>query len=379
MRCSRMGIDCEYAASTTTVASSTTPSPTSTEYSMAVTSAQTALDDYLGLDAIGLQGQSSGIHALRHFQTATCNTFVGAHLSKVMHTVVAKEIWSSPYLMHMVLAVSSGHQRRLLQTHGQKEQLRELGILEASHWNDGLQLYQGELVRKDPPPGPARTDFDAMIAAMFLTTVFAFASEDGSINDESINGDDADFIGKVLNPMASTVGFKALQATGRGVSRDSLWVPVFQAADNSSGSYTSDKQGTEGLPPAFVQLCELDENSSSHDNAYHRILRHLTPLLQMKLDPGNTNKIFAFGGRLHTTIRPLVMAKDVRTLLLLSWWLCLFRKADKWWITGWARSSCKSIVAHLSPIPDPRIQGLLVFPASFGTADYSWIWRDESK
>jgi hypothetical protein len=370
-----MGIDCEYATSTKVV--SLTSSPSSTEYSMAVTSAQTSLDDYLGLDAVDALGQSTGIHALRHFQTATCNTFVGAHLSKVMHTVVAKEIWSSPYLMHMVLAVSSGHQRRLLKTHGQKEQLRELSISEASHWNDGLQLYQGELVRKNPPPGPARTDFDAMIAAMFLTTVFAFASEDGTLDDDSSG--DGDFMGRILNPMASTVGFKALQATGTGVSRDSLWVPVFAAADNSSRTFTSDKQGIEGLPPAFVRLCELDQSSSSHDNAYHRILRHLTPLLQMKLSPENTNKIFAFGGRLHSTIRPLVTAKDVRTLLILSWWLCLFRKADKWWITGWARSSCKGIVAYLSQIPDPRIQALLVFPASFGTADYSWIWRGETE
>jgi hypothetical protein len=372
MRCSRMGIDCEYAASTTTV--SLTPSPTSTEYSMAVTSAQSALDDYLGLDAIGSQGQSTGIHALRHFQTATCNTFVGAHLSKVMHTVVAKEIWSSPYLMHMVLAVSSGHQRRLLQTHGQKAQLRELGIVEASHWQDGLQLYQGELVRKDPPPGPARTDFDSMIAAMFLTTVFTFASEDGTLDIDSTTGDD-DF-GRILSPMASTVGFKALQATGTGLSSDSPWISVFHAAANSSGSSTIDEQGIKGLPPAFVQLCELDENSSSHDNSYHKILQHLTPLLKMKMDSRNTNKIFSFGGRLHATIRPLVEAKDIRTLLLLSWWLSLFRIADKWWTTGWARACCKSIVAHLTPIPDSRIQALLVFPASFGTADYSWIWRD---
>jgi len=376
MRCSKLGIDCEYSNAATKTVVSSTPSPTSTEHSMAVTSAQTALDDYLGLHDVATLGQSTGIHALRHFQTATCNTFVGAHLSKVMHTVVAKNIWSSPYLMHMVLAVSSGHQRRLFQTHGQKGQLRELGILEASHWHDGLQLYQGELARKSPPPGPARTDFDSMIAAMFLTTVFSFASEDGTLDGDSSTEDD--FLGKILNPMASTIGFKALQATGTGPSRDSLWVPVFHAADNSSGSFTSDEQGIKGLPPAFVRLCELDESSSSHDNVYHRILRHLTPLLKMEFDPQNMNKIFAFGGRLHTTIRPLVMARDVRTLILLSWWLALFRQADKWWITGWARESCKSIVAHLSPIPDSELKALLVFPGSFGTADISWIWRHET-
>jgi hypothetical protein len=372
-----MGIDCEYAARSTTVASSTS-SPSSTEYSMAVTSAQTALDDYLGLDVVGNLGQNTGIHALRHFQTATCNTFVGAHLSTVMHTVVAKEIWSSSYLMHMVLAVSTGHQRRLLQTHGQKEQLRELGILEASHWQDGLQLYQGELSRKFPPSGPARTDFDSIIAAMFLTTVFTFASEDGTLDTNFKTGDDDDF-GRILSPMDSTVGFKALQVVGTGLNSDSPWTRVFYAASKSSGSLATDEQGIKGLPPAFVKLCELDENSSSDGNAYHRILRHLTPLLKMKLDSQNTNKVLSFGGRVHNTIRPLVMAKDTRTLLLLSWWLSLFRVADKWWTTGWARECCKSIVAHLSSIPDPRIQALLIFPASFGTADYSWIWKNETE
>jgi hypothetical protein len=368
-----MGISCDYAAPTKAVSS--TSSPSSTEYSMAVTSAQTALDGYLGLDVGGDLGQNTGIHALRHFQTATCNTFVGAHLSKVMHNVVAKEIWSSPYLMHMVLAVSSGHRRRLLQTYGQKEQLRELGILEASHWQEGLQLYQSELARKFPPSGPARTDFDAIIAAMFLTTVFTFASEDGTLDIDSATSDD-DF-GRILSPMDSTVGLKALSVIGTGLNSDSPWIRVFHAARNSSGSLASDEQGIKGLPPAFVRICELDEHSSSHDNAYHRILRHLTPLLKMQLDFQNTNKVMSFGGRLHTTIKPLVMAKDARTLLLLSWWLSLFRVADKWWTTGWARACCKSIVAHLSSIPDPRIQALLVFPASFGTADYSWIWRDE--
>jgi hypothetical protein len=341
---------------------------------MAVTSAQTALDDYLGLDVGGDLGQNTGIHALRHFQTATCNTFVGAHLSKVMHNVVAKEIWSSPYLMHMVLAVSSGHRRRLLQTYGQKEQLRELGILEASHWQEGLQLYQSELARKFPPSGPARTDFDAIIAAMFLTTVFTFASEDGTLDIDSATSDDD--LGRILSPMDSTIGLKALSVVGTGLRSDSPWIRVFHAASNSPGSITSDEQGITGLPLAFVKLCELDEISSSHDNAYHRILRHLTPLLKMKLDSQNMNKVMSFGGRLHTTIKPLVIAKDARTLLLLSWWLSLFRVADKWWTTGWARACCKSIVAHLSQIPDPRIQALLVFPASFGTADYSWIWRD---
>lgn len=319
--------------------------------------------------------QSDSIRALRHFQLVTCNTFGGDVVNEVMHRVVAKDVWEAPFLMHLVLAVSAGHQRRLFNSDGQQGQIHELEFAEASHWNDGLQLYRTELARKGPPPGPARANFDAMVAAMFLTIVFTFALEDGTARNHSASGDNV-FIQRVLNPMASTSGFKVLQVINNAPIMDSPWMPVFCAADDNIGSFTSDLQGIEGLPPAFVNLCELDYLSTSHENPYHKILRHLTPLLDMNLAPENMNKIFAFGGRLHTTFRPLVVEKDTRGLLLLSWWLALLRQVDEWWVREWARASCKSIVTHLSALHDPRIQALLVFPATFGAADFSWVWHE---
>lgn len=342
---------------------------------MAVMSATNDLVKFLG---IPVTQHNSDIRTLRHFQDITCDTFGGDVVNNIMRLVVSKDVWEVPYLMHMVLAVSSGHQRRLLDVHGQQKQLRTLEFAEAGHWHRGLQLYQADLARKvQPSNGASKSGFDAIVAAMLITIVFTFALEDGSAHNDRPASDN-EFITRILNPMASTGGFKALQLIYDAPSNGSPWAQVFYAADDDVGSFTSDEPGVEGLPPAFVRLCELDEFSTSHENPYHKILRHLTPLLEMKVNPENMNKIFAFGGRMHKVFRPLVIQKDVRALLLLSWWLALLRQVDEWWVKAWARTSCRSVVAHLSSLQDPKVQALLVYPATFGTADFSWIWREES-
>lgn len=297
-------------------------------------------------------------------------------VSRVMHTVVGNNIWQSPYLMHMTIAVSSGHQRRLLGASSPLQKLRALQFEEMSHWQTGLQIFQSELSRQNLVAESERMDFDSMVAAMFLTIVFTLSMQDWD-GDGSLAARKNDFMQHIVIPMSSTGGFRALQAIETTPSETSLWVSLLYLADDANGSFTSRTQGTEGLPPVFVHLCELDEQSSSDTNPYHAILRHLTPLLQMQPIPRNFIKLFAFGGRLTSTFRPLVAEKDPRGLLLLAWWLALLRQVDEWWVRAWARSACNSIVDFLSSAPDPRIQALLVFPATFGTADFSWIWRDE--
>lgn len=378
-RCSRLNIDCEYVVSASPSASSSTEvsavSPTPLGHNMAVMSATNDLVKFLG---IPVTQHNSDIRTLRHFQDITCDTFGGDVVNNIMRLVVSKDVWEVPYLMHMVLAVSSGHQRRLLDVHGQQKQLRTLEFAEAGHWHRGLQLYQADLARKvQPSNGTSKSGFDAIVAAMLITIVFTFALEDGSAHNDRPASDN-EFITRILNPMASTGGFRALQLIYDAPSNGSPWAQVFYAADDDVGSFTSDEPGVEGLPPAFVRLCGLDDSSTSVANPYHKILRHLTPLLEMKVQPENMNKIFAFGGRMHKTFRPLVIQKDVRALLLLSWWLALLRQVDEWWVKAWARTSCRSVVAHLSSLQDPKVQALLVYPATFGTADFSWIWREES-
>lgn len=344
---------------------------------MAVASASTQLADFLGSNGSPHQIRHyEGLKALHHFLEATCHTFGGDMITQVMHQVVGNNVWEYPFLTHMVIAVSSGHQRRLLGQSSNTKRLRSLGLEEMSHWQIGLQMFQSKLSRQTSGSEPELMNFDSVVSAIFLTIVFTLAMQDGNAENRS-TAQEEDFVQRIIDPMSSTGGFRALQAIQVTPSETSVWMSALDTADDPNGTFTSRTPGTEGLPTAFVQLCELDEHSSSVANPYHAILRHLTPLLQMKPAPRNWSKLFAFSGRLHSTFRPLVAERDPRALLLLAWWLALLRQVDEWWIRAWARSECESVVAYLSGSTDPRVQSLLMFPTTFGTADISWIWGEE--
>ena len=330
-----MRITCEYLTTADlAIQKSYDAAPSSLSHTMAAQQAQAQMESFLGLSLQKL----GDVRALHHFQVETYQTFGGQLVNQVIRHVVSESVWQYPYLMHMVLAVSSGHKRRLLKGIGQERSLRKLDLAEFTHWNHGLRLYRTELARQDAPPGPGRSDFDALLAAMFLTIVFTFATEDQSFGSPA-GSRERSFVEQVIIPMASTGGFRALQAVPATPSGDSLWLPVFEAADDENSSFTSSQPGIEGLPSALVQLCELNQWSNSADDPYHKILRHLTPLLVMQSSPSSMNRIFAFGGRLHGTFRPLIERKDSRALLLLSWWLALLHQVDEWWVRAWAQKS----------------------------------------
>jgi len=154
-----------------------------------------------------------------------------------------------------------------------------------------------------------------------------------------------------------------------------VWRQVLPGSDDDRGTFSDGSEtGIVGLPPAFVNLCDLDEHSTNENNEYHYILRLLTPLLRLKADPENFAALMAFCGRTLPTLRPLVLSRDPIALLLLSYWFALTAQIDQWWLTQRARSECMAIVQYLSGLGNPKITALLPFPASFGQASLSYIW-----
>jgi hypothetical protein len=131
----------------------------------------------------------------------------------------------------------------------------------------------------------------------------------------------------------------------------------------------------DGLPLAFVELCDLDSTSTNENNEYHYILRLLTPLLCLDPNSENFTKLIAFSGRTWPYFQPLILRKDPRGLLLVAYWFATLRQLDdQWWLTLRARSECIAIVTYLAQLHDPKIDALLAYPASFGQADLSYIW-----
>lgn len=380
---------------------------TSNMHTMCVDAAETELGDLLSLTSgLKISSVPSGsVRILQHFQNFTSLTLGGNACRTVFHGVVAKKAWdvSNPYLMHMVLAVSCAHLKRLYADPEQIKLYQQYSIAEAAHWQRGLQLYQkllqsgasgvkedamslsrecsplaSEVYSSSSEDGDdSRPDFDATLATTFLTIIFTFSLDD-DIPADAYTDSDEDKFRHAINPLAATGGFRALRGVFGDFMHDSCWRPVLMGSDDSKGTFSNSEQpGIKGLPTAFVELCGLDHNSNAENNEYYHIVRLLAPLLHLDHDSSNFTKLIAFSGRTWPFFRPLVFRKDPRGLLLLAYWFALLRQLDQWWLTKRATTECAAIVNYLFQVDNPEITALLSFPASFGTSDLSYIWESD--
>ena len=329
----------------------------------------TDLDDFLSLasDFDVPVDPTSNVRILQHFQTITSLTLGSTKCRDVMHSFVAQKARQYPYLMHIVLAVSAAHLKRLHDNIYLHNLRLKYSIAEAAHWQTGLQLYQEELSNAKP-------DFDATIATTFLTVIFTFSLDD-EIPSDAYMGDNNDKFSHAINPMAATSGFRALRDVFGEFMYSSIWRSVLRGSDDDYGTFSNgDQIGIDGLPPAFVDLCDFDASTNSKNNEYYYIVRLLTPLFLLEPNFENFTKLMAFAGRAWPAFRPLVHRKDPRGLLLLAYWFALLKQVDQWWVMQRGKTECMAIVNYLSQLEDPKINALLPFPASFGRADLSYIW-----
>lgn len=227
--------------------------------------------------------------------------------------------------MHIVMAVSCAHLKRLHCDESQMRLRQQFSLAEAGHWQTGLQQYRQALSDKNP-------DFDATVATTFLTIIFAFSLDD-SIPQDAYTSEDEEKLSHALNPLAATGGFRALRDVFGQFMKTSVWKVVLQQSDDDVGTFSNGSQpGISGLPTAFVELCDLDSNSTNENNDYHLIIRLLTPLLCLEPDSENFTKLISFSGRTWPYFRPLLLCKDPRGLLLVSYWFAAMGQVDQWYV-----------------------------------------------
>ena len=262
-------------------------------------------------------------------------------------------------------------------------------MAEAAHWQRGLQGHRKALERQE-------CDFDITLASTFLCIVLAFSVDD-NLPTEAYKGADEDQFRNAVSPLNATTGFRALRPLFGMSSHEpsllcgphsdltcllasclatSVWKDVLEGSDDDRRTFSdSSLPGVAGLPQAFVDLCELDENSTNDNNDYHLVLRLITPILCLKPNLENFSTLMAFCGRTWPRLQMLVERKDARSLLLLSYWFAMTKQIDQWWIVKRAETECAAIVHYLSKLNDPKISALLAYPASFGDVDLSYIWQ----
>lgn len=211
------------------------------------------------------------------------------------------------------------------------------------------------------------------MAAFFLQIMLTFGIHDHVLLEKHTSTEDA--FSRTVDPLAATGGFKSLFYIFGSFQPQSKWSQILESTDDADGTFSSPRPGIDGLPWAFVDLCELNANSTADNNPYYYIVRILTPCLHLRPSTENYATLFACLGRVWSNLKTLLLRRDPRGLLLVSYWFALVRQIDQWWLTKRARSECKAIVAYLAALEDPAIAALLPFPAAFEHADIPHMWR----
>ena len=331
---------------------------------MAVRCVESDLDNLLGLNVQRLVSSTSSLKTVRllqHCQSFAAVTLGDCTVQQVMGNYVAQSAWEQPYVMHMLLAVSSAHMKRLALASSTPKSRQILAMAEAKHWQHGLSLYRAALAT---PATRNQQDIDALISTTFLSVIFTFALED-RVDAHSFETDFDKSVNHALTPMAAGSGIIALgQVTG--IQTSIAWMPVLRNSNDRKGTYTSQSSCIEGVSPTILQFCGVNEHSTAVNNEYYRILQMLGPLLQLERGIRHFTKLVAFGGRSVHLFRPLLQKRDPKALLLLSYWFALLRQLDQWWLNIRVRSTCCAIVTYLRTIADPTMHALLSFPASCG-------------
>lgn len=207
-----------------------------------------------------------------------------------------------------------------------------------------------------------------------LTIMYTFCLDE-EIPLDALSSTDVAFE-QFLAPLAANGGFRSMSFL---YPEDLRACPAFMdilcSSDDAEGTFTSEQPGLQGLPRAFVELCEIDEETTCESNPYHKIVRHLAPLLRLAPHPDNFVILMAFLGRTWPNFRPLVTRRDPKGLLILSYWLALLRQIDQWWVSRRAYTACRAIMSYLSQTGDDKIISLLPFPLAFESGDMPSMWR----
>ncbi|TVY69038.1 Sterol uptake control protein [Lachnellula suecica] len=270
---------------------------------------------------------------LYKFQFRTILTLGTARTAPIYRDVSVREAFAHPYLMHIILTLTSIHDRYLSPTPSWKPSVNEL-----YHWSKGVSLINKML--SSPWPPEAR---DSLWSGSSLLGAIAFSSVDASRPEEAwplkpsescdlewlrmSEGKQA--IWKIADPLRPDSAFHALATE---LLRD--------------GMYTEAIFDIQDLPFAFFSLYGLDENTTDGNNPYYSTIRSLSPLLHMECNHTTIAKYLGLMGHLTKELKDLLKEKDPRALLLLAFW---FGKLSHgvWWVARRASLEGQAICIYL--------------------------------
>lgn len=224
----------------------------------------------------------------------------------------------------------------------------------AFHWGRAINLYQKEISK---PIGPH--NMDALMSTCMLMTVLSFSTGKYRPADSWVFSTDP----TALNWLLVQCGLRLLLTRVGKYLPQSIWFDVFMESDDEHRTFDDHRPGKEGLHPGLAELCDIDDTTTEDDNPYHWPLRMLSPMLPITVDKYTALKITPFMGRLLPDYTTLLIKKDPRAMLILSYWLGKMCEMEGWWGFFRVHAECVAICMYLENSEDARILKLLEYPA----------------
>lgn len=261
--------------------------------------------------------------------------------------------WGAPYLLHSILAISARHLGFL------QPEVNKYEVAAAIHYQHALTSYSCQL----------QSDFDvenvdSIIGCGYLQTILAFEN----IPRSSSEVDDGNGAVAWLRTMQ---GIKLLQSSYNILPylEQSIWLPVFLESggweeSNCQHMDEPDDSWASATSRSLHSLCEVSFDSSSSENPYQQPLKGLCQLMHSDESHEMIGRFMVFIGKLPDKFIQLVLQRDLRAMLLMTYWFALICRIDQWWIVRSAILKCREFCASLHKVADLQIRALLKFPAS---------------
>jgi hypothetical protein len=307
-----------------------------------------------------LQLKLKDLDKLRRWQMRTVLTIGSPATGKVYQKGIIKLVARYPYLMHSVLALTTKHDRYLLPDVHDDPQRK---ALEYFHYGRAAALFNRKLSnRNDPTPGP---EHDALWGTAVFLGHLASGTLDGNSAEEVWPMKDGTS-GEALSWLRIHEGLRLLWYLSEPFAPGRMFHELVNSPDHGFMMTKLDpviQPGIEGVPPDFIKLCGLDEDSTLENNPYQKAIRTLVPVIDLPWTGINGLKFMTFIAMMDSRYKLLLKQKDTTALVLLAWWYALVLRSH-WYLSRRALLECRSICIYLGrKCPDNAfVQNMLRYP-----------------
>lgn len=259
----------------------------------------------------------------------------------------------APYLLHSILAISARHLSSL------QPEVNKYEVAATIHYQHALTSYSRQLQLAFDAK-----NVDSIIGCGYLQTVLAFENI-SRLSPEADEGNGA------VAWLRAMQGIKILQSSYNFSPhlQQSIWLPVFLESggweeSNCQHIDEADDSWASTTSRSLHTLCEVPFDPSCNENPYLQPLKRLCQLIHSDESHQAIGRFMAFIGKLPDQFIQLVLQRDPKAMLLMTYWFALICRIDQWWIVRSATLKCREFCASLDKVADLQIRALLKFPAS---------------